>query len=231
MASFASYAVEKRLSKHPEMFGKGAIEGVAGPEAANNSAAQGAFIPLLTLGIPSNVVMAILLAALMIHGITPGPLILVQHPELFWGVVASMYVGNIILLILNLPLIGMWVQILRVPYTFLAPLIFLFCLIGSYSVNNSTTDMIIMLVFGVLGYMMKKLSLEAAPMVFAFVLGPMMEIALRQSLIKSSGSFLIFFERPISAICLTITFALAITSLLPWFRRHRPGVVVEAEQD
>ena len=229
IASFVSYAIEKRVSKHPEEFGKGAIEGVAAPEAANNAAAQGAFIPLLTLGIPSNVVMAMLLGALIIHGVTPGPLLLADHPQLFWGVVASMYVGNAMLLALNLPLIGMWVQLLRVPYSILFPLIILFCLIGSYSINNSSTDVLIMLVFGMIGYLMKKLSLEAAPMVLAFVLGPMMETALRQSLIKSRGSFSIFFTRPISATCLIIAIALMIMPLLPWFRRRRPGVVLERE--
>ena len=172
ISSFAAYAIEKRVAKHPERFGKGAIEGVAAPEAANNSAAQTAFIPLLTLGIPSNVVMALLLGALIIHGLTPGPLLLAQNPELFWGVVASMYVGNAMLLALNLPLIGMWVQLLRVPYAILFPLIVLFCLIGAYSINNSSFDIAIMLGFGIIGYIMKKLSLEAAPMVLAFVLGP-----------------------------------------------------------
>ena len=227
IASFVSYAIEKRVSKHPEEFGKGAIQGVAAPEAANNSAAQGAFIPLLTLGIPSNVVMAMLLGALIIHGVTPGPLLLSQHPQLFWGVVASMYVGNIMLLFLNLPLIGLWVQLLKVPYSILFPLIILFCLLGSYSINNSTTDVAIMLVFGVIGYLMKKVSLEAAPMVLAFVLGPMMETALRQSLIKSKGGFSIFFTRPISATCLIIAIALMVIPLLPWFRR--PGVTLERE--
>ena len=225
IASFVSYAIEKRVSKHQEEFGKGAIEGVAAPEAANNSAAQGAFITLLTLGIPSNVVMAMLLGALIIHGVTPGPLLLSQHPDLFWGVVDSMYVGNIMLLVLNLPLIGMWVQLLRVPYSILFPLIILFCLIGAYSINNSSTDVLIMLVFGVIGYLMKKLSLEAAPMVLAFVLGPMMETALRQSLIKSRGSFSIFFTRPISAACLMLAIALMILPLLPWLRR--PGAALD----
>jgi putative tricarboxylic transport membrane protein len=229
IASFVSYAIEKRVSKHPEEFGKGAIEGVAAPESANNSAAQGAFIPLLTLGIPSNVVMAMLLGALIIHGVTPGPLLLTQNPDLFWGVVASMYVGNALLLALNLPLIGMWVQLLKVPYSILFPIIILFCLLGSYSINNSATDVAIMLVFGVIGYLMKKLSLEAAPMVLAFVLGPMMETALRQALIKSKGGFSIFFTRPISAVCLIIAIALMIMPLLPWFRRRRPGVHLDQE--
>jgi putative tricarboxylic transport membrane protein len=228
IASFVSYAVEKRVSKNPEKFGKGAIEGVAAPEAANNAAAQGAFIPLLTLGIPSNVVMALLLGALIVHGVTPGPLLLSQHPQLFWGVVASMYVGNIMLLALNLPLIGIWVQLLKVPYAILFPIIILFCLVGSYSINNSATDVAIMLVFGVIGYLMKKISLEAAPMVLAFVLGPMMETALRQALIKSRGSFSIFFTRPISATCLIIAIALMVIPLLPRFRR--PGAALEHEE-
>jgi len=229
ISSFASYAIEKRVSKNPERFGQGAIEGVAAPEAANNSAAQTAFIPLLTLGIPSNVVMALLLGALIIHGLTPGPLLLSQHPELFWGVVASMYVGNAMLLALNLPLIGIWVQLLRVPYAILFPLIVLFCLIGAYSINNSSFDVAIMLIFGIIGYLMKKLSLEAAPLVLAFVLGPLMETALRQSLIKSKGSFSIFFTRPISAVCILIALALMVAPLLPWFRRRRPGISLEKE--
>jgi putative tricarboxylic transport membrane protein len=229
IASFISYAIEKRVSKHPENFGKGAIEGVAAPESANNSAAQGGFVPLLTLGIPSNAVMALLLGALIIHGVTPGPLLLSQHPDLFWGVVASMYIGNAMLLVLNLPLIGIWVQLLKVPYPILFPIIILFCLIGSYSINNSSTDVLIMLVFGVVGYLMKKLSLEAAPLVLAFVLGPMLETSLRQALIKSKGSFLIFFTRPISATFLLIAITLMVASLFPWFRRRRPGAALEQE--
>jgi putative tricarboxylic transport membrane protein len=228
LASFVSYAIERRVSKHPEAFGKGAIEGVAAPESANNAGAQGAFIPLLTLGIPSNVVMAMLLGALMIHGITPGPLLLVQHPEIFWGLVASMYLGNTLLLVLNLPLIGIWVKLLKVPYSILFPLIIFFCLTGAYSINNSSTDVAIMLVFGVIGYLMRKLSLEAAPMILAMVLGPMLETALRLSLIKSKGSFSIFFSRPISATCLIIAIALLVVPLFPWFRR--PGAALEKEQ-
>lgn len=228
IASFVSYAIEKKVSPYPEKFGQGAIEGVAAPESANNSAAQAAFIPLLTLGIPSNVVMAMLLGALIIHGVTPGPLLLSQHPELFWGVVASMYVGNALLLALNLPLIGVWVKLLKVPYSILFPIIILFCLIGSYSINNSSIDVLIMLIFGLIGYFMRKLSLEPAPLVLAFVLGPMLETALRQSLIKSKGSFSIFFTRPISATCLIIALALLVLPLLPWFRR-RPGTTLEGE--
>jgi len=231
IAAFATYAIEKRFSSHPEEFGKGAIEGVAGPEASNNAAAQGAFIPLLSLGIPSNVVMAMLLGALIIHGITPGPLLLEQHPQLFWGVVVSMYVGNIMLLILNLPLIGVWVKILKIPYSILFPLILLLCFIGAFTINNSMTDVWLTLAFGILGYLMKKLSLEAAPMVLAFVLGPMMETALRQSLIKSDGSFLLFFTRPISAVFLSVALLLLIVPLLPRLRKKRPGAIIGGDED
>jgi putative tricarboxylic transport membrane protein len=172
ISSFAAYAVEKKVSRNPENFGKGAIQGVAGPETANNAATGGAFVPLLTLGIPPNPVMALLLAALMIHGVQPGPLLIQQAPELFWGVVASMYVGNIMLLVLNLPLIGLWVKVLKIPYVTLFPLILLFCLIGAYSLNSNPYDMLTMVVFGVIGYFMRKYGYEAAPLVLAFVLGP-----------------------------------------------------------
>ncbi|MFA5027111.1 MAG: tripartite tricarboxylate transporter permease, partial [Candidatus Methylomirabilota bacterium] len=200
ISSFASYAMEKKLSRHPERFGKGAIEGVAGPEAANNSATAGAFVPLLTLGIPSNAVMALLLGALIIFGVQPGPRLVVEHPQLFWGVVASMYVGNVMLLVLNLPLIGMWVQILKVPYPILFPLILLFCLIGAYSLTNSSTEVAIMLCFGVVGYFFKKLAYEPAPLILALVLGPMMELSFRQSLAMGDGNLLFFFSRPISGV-------------------------------
>ena len=198
VASFASYAIEKKVSRHPEKFGKGAIQGVAGPEAANNAAAGGAFIPLLTLGIPPNAVMAIFLGALMIHGIEPGPLLIHDEPDLFWGLIASMYVGNVMLIILNLPLIGLWVKILKVPYYLLFPLIILFCLIGVYSVRNNVADVVIMFVFGVMGYLMRKFRYQGAPLVLALVLGPMLEEAFRQSLMLSRGSFKIFLTRPIS---------------------------------
>ncbi len=231
LASFVSYAVEKRISRHPEQFGKGAIEGVAAPESANNSAAQGAFIPLLTLGIPANVVMAILLGALMIHNITPGPMLVKEHPELFWGVITSMYVGNIMLLVLNLPLIGLWVQLLRVPYALLFPLILYICLIGAYVINNSVIDVTIMLLFGVVGYLMRKFDYEPAPMVLAYVLTPMLENALRQSLILSGGSFGIFMVRPISAGCLIVAAGLLGSSLLPMIRQKREKIVAEAEED
>ena len=229
--SFVSYAVEKRISKHPEEFGKGAIQGVAAPEAANNSAAQGAFIPLLTLGIPANVVMAILLGALMIHNITPGPMLVKEHPQLFWGVISSMYMGNIMLLVLNLPLIGLWVQLLRVPYAILFPLILFICVIGAYVINNSTVDVYIMLLFGVVGYLMRKLEYEPAPLVLAYVLTPLLENALRQSLILSGGSFGIFMVRPISAGCLLIAAGLLLSSLLPMIRQKREKIIAEAEED
>ena len=231
LGSFVSYALEKRISKHPEEFGKGAIEGVAAPESANNSAAQGAFIPLLTLGIPSNVVMAILLGALMIHNSTPGPMLVKQHPQLFWGVISSMYMGNVMLLILNLPLIGLWVQLLRVPYAILFPLILYICLIGAYVINNSVIDVTIMLLCGVVGYLMRKFEYEPAPLVLAYVLAPMLENALRQSLILSGGSFGIFMVRPISAGCLVVAAALLVSSLLPMIRKKREEIVAEAKED
>jgi putative tricarboxylic transport membrane protein len=199
LASFASYAMEKRFSKHPERFGRGAIEGVAGPESANNAGAGGQFIPLLTLGIPASPVMALMLGALVIFGLQPGALLMTRNPDLFWGVIVSMYLGNIMLLVLNLPLIGLWVRVLRVPYPFLFPLIVLFCLIGAYSINNNIFDVFIMVLFGIIGYLMKKVRFEAAPMLLGMVLGLMMEEALRQSLIMSGGSFQIFVTRPISA--------------------------------
>jgi putative tricarboxylic transport membrane protein len=209
VASFASYAIEKKISKHPEEFGHGAIQGVAGPEAANNSAASGNFIPLLTLGIPCNAVMAILLGALMIHGLQPGPLLMTKAPDLFWGTIVSMYIGNAMLLVLNLPLIGLWVKVLKVPYYLLYPLILLFCLIGAYSLNNRVGDVVIMLIFGIVGYLMKKFRYDGAPLVLALVLGPMLEEAFRQSLMLSKGDFSIFVSRPLS-LALLITAALLI---------------------
>jgi len=224
IASFLSYGVEKRVAKDPGRFGKGAIEGVAGPESANNSATAGGFIPLFILGIPANAVMALMFGALMIHGMRPGPQLLTEQPDLFWGVISSMYIGNGMLLILNLPLIPMWVQVLKVPYRILFPLILLFCIIGTYSIRNSTFDVILLMIFGLLGYLFKKFEYEPAPLILAFVLGPMVEANLRQSLLFSSGSFLIFFTRPISAILVSIALILIIASILPHFtggkRRH-----------
>lgn len=227
ISSFVSYGVEKRVSKHPEAFGQGAIEGVAGPETANNAATGGAFIPLFALGIPSNVVMALLLGALLIHGIKPGPLLLTQHPEIFWGTITSMYVGNILLLFLNLPLIGIWVKVLKVPFRFLFPLILLFCLIGSYSVNQRPFDVVLMAGFGLVGYLLRKLDYEPAPLVLAFVLGPLLENALRQSLILSDGSFAIFISRPISAIALGICLFLIASAISPRLRKTKKKLEVD----
>ena len=220
-SSFVSYAVEKRISRHPEKFGKGAIEGVAGPESANNAATGGGFVPLLTLGIPSNPAMAMLLGALLIHGMQPGPLLMQKQPDLFWGVVTSMYVGNGMLLLLNLPMIGMWVQVLKIPYRILFPLILLFCLIGAYSINNSVADILIMILFGIVGYLMKKFEYEGAPLILAYVLGPMLEISLRQSLTISSGSFAIFFTRPIAAGGMLLAILLILSPILPRIRKRR----------
>jgi putative tricarboxylic transport membrane protein len=208
LGSFASYAIEKRVSKYPEKFGTGTIEGVAAPEAANNAASQSSFIPLLSLGIPPNVVVALLYGGLLIHGITPGPLLIKNHPDLFWGVVMSMYVGNVMLLVLNLPLIGIWVQILKVRYYLLFPLILLCCLIGVYSINNSILDIFIMALFGIVGYLIQKFGFEPAPLALAYILGPMLEVSLRQSLILSGGSFSIFFVRPLSMVVMIIAISL-----------------------
>ncbi len=229
IASFASYAVEKMCSNHPEKFGHGAIEGVAGPESANNAAASAGFVPLLTLGIPVGAVQAVLLGALMIHGITPGPMLLQEHPDVFWGVIASMYIGNVLLLVLNLPLIGLWVKILKVPYGLLFPMILFFCIIGAYTVNNSTTDVGIMLLFGIVGYLMKKFNYEPAPMILAFVLTPILERSLRQSLLMSSGSFTIFFTQPISLACLVLAAVLLVLALLPMIRKKREEIVALEE--
>jgi len=219
------------VSKHPEKFGTGLIEGVAAPESANNSATGGAMIPLLTLGIPPNVVLAMLLGALMIHGTPPGPLMLKEHPQLFWGIVTSMYVGNFMCLILNLPLIGIWVQVLKVPYKILFPLILLFCLIGSYMINNSLVDVISMVIFGIVGYLLRKYKYETAPLAIAFVLGPMLERSLRQSLSMSSGSFMIFLESPIAAICLLVALILLILPIFPFLKKRRRGLAVMQEED
>jgi putative tricarboxylic transport membrane protein len=204
ISSFISYALEKKLSKHPERFGKGAIEGVAAPESANNSAATSSFIPLLTLGIPGNASIAVIFAALLIHGVRPGPLLVAEKPEVFWGLIASMYIGNIMLLVLNLPLIGLWVKLLRIPYPLLAPLILVFVIIGAYSVNNSVFDVGVTIAFGLLGYVIRKFNFEPAPLVLAMILGPQLEGSLRRSLIYSRGDLMVFFERPIAAALMTL---------------------------
>jgi putative tricarboxylic transport membrane protein len=221
IATFVSYAVEKKVTKHPERFGKGAIEGVASPESANNAAAGGSLIPLLSLGIPPNPIMAIFFSALIIHGIQPGPLLIKQHPDLFWGLVASLYLGNFLLLILNLPLIGIWVKLLKIPYKLLFPLILLFCLIGAYTLNDLSFDLYVMIFFGVVGWMMRKFGYEAAPLIMAYILGPMLENALRQSLLISGGSFSIFITRPISGIALGFTLLLLLSNIFPYIKKRR----------
>jgi putative tricarboxylic transport membrane protein len=221
IASTMSYALEKKVSKHPEKFGTGIIEGVAGPESANNAGPSGAFIPLLSLGIPTNTTMALLLASLMIHGITPGPFLISQSPEIFWSVIASMYIGNTMLLALNLPLIGLWVQVLKIPYAFFFPIIFLFCLLGSYCIGYTVFDIGVMIFFGIVGFLLKKFAYDATPLILAFILGPMFEEHFRRSLVLSFGSFSIFFERPISAIFLVLAFVVLAFSLLPTFQKMR----------
>jgi putative tricarboxylic transport membrane protein len=227
--TFLTYALEKRLSKHPEKFGTGAIEGVAAPESANNSAATSAFIPLLTLGVPSTVIMALLMGGLMVHGVQPGPLLMRQHPDVFWGVITSMYMGNVMLLVLNLPLIAIWVKILKIPYPILFPLILLFCLIGAYSVDGNPVHVLIMLIFGVLGYLMKKLRFEAAPFVLAFILGPILEVAIRHSLILSRGNFKIFLQRPISLTFLCVAAFFFFSPLFTYFFKGSKALPKESQ--
>jgi putative tricarboxylic transport membrane protein len=217
ISSFVSYALERRLSKHPERFGHGAVEGVAGPEAANNSATSGAFVPMLALGLPSGAIPAIMLAAMMIHGISPGPLLIQQQPQLFWGFIASMYVGNVVLLILNLPFVGIFVNLLRIPYSFLYPSILAFATLGVYAVNNSVVDVWIMAATGLLGYVLRKFDFEIAPIVLGLVLAPMMELSFRQSLAMSAGHYGIFVTRPIAAVMLGIGLVLLRLGLRPFF--------------
>jgi putative tricarboxylic transport membrane protein len=232
ISAFSSYAIEKKLSKYPERFGTGMIQGVAGPEAANNAATGGAFIPLFTLGIPANSVIAILLGAFMIHGIQPGPMLIAKHADLFWGTIMSMYLGNIMLLILNLPLIGLWVKVLKVPYPILFPLILLFCIVGVFSLNYSKVEVALMIGFGIFGYLARKFQFEMAPLVLALVIGPMMENNLRLSLVISQGNPWIFIEKPISAAFILISLALLISPFIPWVgkRRKKLQEKVEGEQ-
>ncbi|MCK5554371.1 MAG: tripartite tricarboxylate transporter permease [Deltaproteobacteria bacterium] len=225
LASFISYTVEKRVSKRSEEFGRGAIEGVAGPETANNAAVAGAFVPLFALGIPSNVVMAILLASFMVHGVAPGPGFIVNNPALFWGIIASMYIGNAMLVILNLPLIGMWVQILRIPYRVLFPLILLFCVIGAYSINFLAFDVFVMVVFGLLGYVLRKYDYPLAPMVFAFVLGPMFELAFQQTAIISSHNLFFIVQRPVAFVTCCIGAFLLISGLFSHLWKLRKRII------
>jgi len=221
ISSFAAYAAEKRLSKHPERFGKGTIEGVAAPESANNAASTSSFIPLLTLGVPGNASVAMIFVALMIHGIRPGPLLLQEHPDLFWGVIASMYIGNALLLGLNLPLISFWVRMLKVPYRYLAAMVIVVCIIGAYSVNNSVFDVGMMVGFGVFGYLLRKFAFPPAPFILAMILGPMLERTLQQSLIGSGGEPLVFLQRPISAALLSAAGLLMLTPAAKWVWKSR----------
>jgi putative tricarboxylic transport membrane protein len=218
-ASFMSYMLEKRISSQPERFGKGAIEGVAGPESANNAAVAGSIIPVLSLGIPGNPVTALLLGALIIQGVQPGPLFMTQRPDLFWGIVASMYIGNVLLLVLNLPLVGLWAQLLRVPYRVLFPVVLLLCVVGSYSANRNVFDLWVMLVFGVAGYLLRKLEYDLAPFVIAFVLAPLLEQSLRQALVMSPDGAMILLQRPVTALLLA---AGAVLAALMLRRKKRP---------
>jgi TctA family transporter len=227
ISSFAAYAIEKKVSRHPEKFGTGMIEGVASPESANNAASQGAFIPTLTLGIPGSAVMALMLGALMMQGITPGPRVMTSHPEIFWGLVASMWIGNLMLVILNLPLIGLWVTMLKIPYRWLFPLILTFSCVGVFAVNFSTMDIWLMVFFGVLGYVFLKLGCEAAPFILGFLLGPMLEENFRRSMLLSRGSLDIFVTKPISAGLLALTALVLAMMLFPKVRRKKDQAIVE----
>jgi len=221
ISSFLSYALEKRLSKHPEEFGKGAVAGVAGPESANNSASTGAFVPMLALGIPTGPITAVLIGALMIHGVSAGPQLVNEHPDVFWGFVASMYVGNLVLLLLNLPLVSVFVTVLRIPYAYLYPLIIMFCIIGVYEVAHSIVDVWIMLIMGVIGYLLRKFSFDPAPLVLGLVIAPIFEQSLRQSLIMSNGNYFIFFNRPIALGLLIVSAALLALSAYAFIMRRR----------
>jgi putative tricarboxylic transport membrane protein len=221
ISSFVSYGIERRVSKHPERFGHGAIEGVAGPESANNAAATGAFVPMMALGIPTSPITAVMIAALMVHGVSPGPMLIQQQPELFWGFVASMYVGNTVLLILNLPMVGMFVNLLRIPYAYLYPCILSFCILGCYSVSSSVIDVWIMLLMGGLGYVMRKFGYDLAPIALGLILAPMLELSVRQSLAMSAGDYMIFLQRPLTVVMLGIGVVILAFSLKPLFSRGK----------
>src|ERR1700687_3323718 len=227
IASFAAYTFEKKIAKDPSRFGRGAIEGVAAPESANNAAAQTSFIPLLTLGIPPNAVMALMVGAMTIHGIVPGPQVMTKQPELFWGMISSMWIGNLMLIVINLPLVGLWVTLLRVPYRLLYPSIIVFCCIGIYSINNSPTDVVISAIFGLFGYWLVKHDFEPAPLVLAFVLGPLMEENLRRAMLIARGDATVFMTRPISAGLILVSVFLLVLAALPMIRKRREEVFVE----
>jgi putative tricarboxylic transport membrane protein len=219
LSSFVSYMAEKRLAKRPEEFGSGRIEGVAGPETANNAASGSAMIPFLSLGIPTGPAPAVMMIALLIHGIAPGPLFISKNPDVFWGLIASMYLGNIMLIILNLPLVGIFISLLRIPFRILFPVILLICLVGTYSVNTSTFELAVLLGFGILGYFIRKMKYDMAPLILAMIIGPTMELSLRQALMRSDGSFAIFWDSPITMILIGVSLL-----LLAWnvYRGIRP---------
>ncbi|KGD89206.1 hypothetical protein JL37_23240 [Achromobacter sp. RTa] len=229
LSAFASYTLEKKLSRQPERFGKGHPAGLAGPESANNAGAQASFIPLLTLGIPGNAVMALMVGAMTIHNIQPGPQVMTSHPELFWGLIASMWIGNLMLVILNLPLVGLWVKLLKVPYRILFPAILVFCTIGVYSLNYNTFDLYMTAFFGVVGYIWSKLRCEGAPLLLGLVLGPMMEENFRRALLLSRGDFTTFVERPLSASLLGAAVVLVVLVALPNIRKKREEAFVEED--
>jgi TctA family transporter len=227
LSAFASYTIEKKLADDPSEFGKGAIQGVAGPESANNAGAQTSFIPLLTLGIPENAVMALMVGAMTIHNIQPGPQVMTSNPSLFWGLIASMWIGNLMLVVLNLPMIGLWIKLLQVPYRLLYPAILLFCSIGVYSINNTNMDIMLTVLFGLLGVVFVKLECEPAPLLLGFVLGPMMEENLRRALLLSRGDPTVFFTRPLSAVMLLMAAGLVLLIVLPNFRKTREAAFQE----
>jgi putative tricarboxylic transport membrane protein len=229
LASFASYSAEKNLSKNPEEFGHGAIEGVAGPESANNAAAQTSFIPLLTLGIPAHPVMALIVGALILQGITPGPQVMSAEPVLFWGLIASMWIGNLLLVVLNLPLIGLWVKLLAIPYRILFPANVMFAAIGCYSINNNPFDVYSIVVFGVLGYVLIRFGCEPAPLLLGFVLGPLLEEHLRRAMIISHGDATVFVTQPIAASLLGLGLICIVVAATPSIRRKRRAVFVEED--
>jgi TctA family transporter len=227
LAAFGAYSLEKKVSKYGHEFGKGAIEGVAAPESANNAAAQTSFIPLLTLGIPPNAVMALMVGAMTIHNIQPGPQVMTSNPALFWGLIASMWIGNFMLIILNLPMIGVWVKLLTIPYRHLYPAILVFCCIGVYSVNNTVFDIYLTAGFGILGYLFMKFKCEAPPLLLGFVLGPMMEENFRRALLLSRGDYTVFLTRPLSASLLAAAAFLVVIVMLPAFKKTREEAFVE----
>jgi putative tricarboxylic transport membrane protein len=229
IAAFAAYTFEKKVAKDPSRFGRGAIEGVAAPESANNAAAQTSFIPLLTLGIPPNAVMALMVGAMTIHGIVPGPQVMTKQPDLFWGMIASMWLGNLMLVVINLPLVGLWVRLLRVPYRMMFPAILIFCNIGNYSINNAPFDVAMTAVFALVGYWLIKLDFEPAPMLLGYVLGPLMEENLRRAMLIARGDPMTFVYRPISATLLAIAVLLLVLAVLPMIRSRRDEVFVEGE--